>query len=76
MKKMKLSAFIERLETLKKTKGDVEIYPVYYDEFQGDVKLIKRASIMTKDQCDEHFDSRYNLTKAAPKDTLFLVFED
>lgn len=76
MKKIKLSTFIASLEKLKDTKGDVEIYPIYYDDFQGNVKFIKRASIMTKEQCREHFDSRYNLTNNAPKETLFLVFEE
>ena len=78
MKKVKLSVFIQKLEDLKKTAGDISIYPVYHDNFDDSVKFVKRASLMSGKDCQAKFKGYFNnvITEDTPKAAMFLVFED
>lgn len=74
MKKIKLSDFISKLEKLKEIKGDVEMYPVYHDEFTDSTRIIKSVSVLSKAECEKF--KGYNVTSNASSSTMFLVFDE
>lgn len=78
MKKMKLSKFIEHLEDLKKSVGDIDIYPIYHDNFEDNAKLIKRVNVMTGKECKRDFKGYFNtvINDDTPDNITFLVFGD
>ena len=72
MKRIKLSQLISQLEKLKDTKGDLEVYPAFHDEFGDGLHLIKRINVMSQPECERY--KGMNVAEHAPKTVMFLVF--
>lgn len=77
MKSMKLSTFIMSLQKLQEKQGDLDIFPVYHDGVLNSLHAIKRARIITQEQCKTEFDGYgENPQDLAKRKAVVLVFEE